>query len=256
MVPGDIAFHYNRAAIRAMTKVEKAAARSARPSAYPKVDPRDPDRGWTVRVEPIARHLYIASELVSKTLPRGTVLDKNGQVNRRYIFELTENEAFSLVALTHLAIPAEETAFGRPLDELISNADPTDSLAWAKARREQAALREHHLAGAAVARCALCDNELPAKLLVAAHIKPRRDCTDAERRDFANIAMLVCTLGCDALFEWGYVIVNSKGEIRPGLRAAQPAVRGAVDDLAGRKCSRFNARTAAHFAARAAAVGR
>lgn len=49
-------------------------------------------------------------------------------------------------------------------------------------------------------------------LLVAAHIKPRAECTDAERRDFPNNALPMCLFGCDALFERGLVLVN-KGKI-------------------------------------------
>jgi hypothetical protein len=254
MAPGDIVFHYNRAAIRATSRVEKAASRSNRPAAYPKVDPREPGRGWTVRVQVIRRGLCVDAKQVSAELPRGTVLDKNGQVNRRYIFELRGQEAAALANLAKTPLPTEDSVFGHPFDELVDKADPTDARTWARIRLEQAALRDHLLAGDEEGRCALCDAKLPSKLLIAAHIKPRRDCTNEERRNFDAIAMLLCSLGCDVLFEWGYVIVDEDGFVRPGAAATHPDLRRAVKRLDGRRCRRHDVRTASYFAVRAAAV--
>jgi hypothetical protein len=41
---------------------------------------------------------------------------------------------------------------------------------------------------------------VPRDLAVAAHIKRRADCSEEERPDVQNIAMVSCRLGCDALF--------------------------------------------------------
>jgi len=51
--------------------------------------------------------------------------------------------------------------------------------------------------------CSLCGQLLPVELLVAAHIKPRSECSRRERLDFENIVFGVCVLGCDALYEKG-----------------------------------------------------
>jgi hypothetical protein len=48
----------------------------------------------------------------------------------------------------------------------------------------------------------------PVDLLVAAHIKRRSLCSETERRDLHNVAMLACKFGCDALFEEGYWLVS------------------------------------------------
>ncbi|WBP92091.1 hypothetical protein [Kitasatospora cathayae] len=61
---------------------------------------------------------------------------------------------------------------------------------------------------------ALCGRALPATLLTAAHIKKHAVCTDDEKRDFANIAMLACSLGCDSLYERGYITVTDTGRIQ------------------------------------------
>jgi hypothetical protein len=82
------------------------------------------------------------------------------------------------------------------------------------ARREQDLLRgalglfrDHDMA------CALCRQVLPASLLVAAHIKPRSQCTPTERLDVQHIGMAACLLGCDALFERGLVAVSEHGSL-------------------------------------------
>lgn len=91
---------------------------------------------------------------------------------------------------------------------------PTDSFVIAVARREQAELRRALGLGKDVrtGRCGLCGRTFPAGLLVAAHIKRRSECSEDERRD-PNVAMLACTLGCDALFEVGYVSVAGRGRV-------------------------------------------
>ncbi|MGW0699234.1 hypothetical protein ACWD0A_07850 [Streptomyces sp. NPDC002867] len=80
-------------------------------------------------------------------------------------------------------------------------------------RGEQAALKRRLLPGT-TSECALCGRELPGTFLVGAHIKKRSMCTDAEKRDLVNIAMLACTFGCDALYEHGYVTVTPGGSIQ------------------------------------------
>lgn len=81
-------------------------------------------------------------------------------------------------------------------------------------RKEQQRLRKHLLGGKDHGSCFLCGEVLPGELLVAAHIKKRSKCTDAEKRDHANVVPM-CLLGCDALFERGHVaLVNNKIDIR------------------------------------------
>ena len=83
--------------------------------------------------------------------------------------------------------------------------------AWQRA--EQSALREMLLHGAPVGRCELCGRKMDSRLLVAAHIKKRSQCTDAEKRDLANIGMLNCKFGCDELYERGFVTVAEDWKI-------------------------------------------
>lgn len=109
----------------------------------------------------------------------------------------------------------------------------TDRVGSVTLRREQSALRAHLLKDRAHAPCLLCGRELPSALLVAAHIVPRRDLSHEQRLDFPAVAFLACSLGCDALFEHGYLTVDENGRVAPG-RDATGDVFEAVAKLIGR----------------------
>lgn len=120
-------------------------------------------------------------------------------------------------------------------DLLADDGSSLDAESFSRRRREQAALRRQLFGGTTLAECALCGRSLPPALLRAAHIKRRADATDAERRNVANL-MPACALGCDELFERGYLTVAADGRIN--------LVDTGVDDLSvfttrlrGRKAS-------------------
>lgn len=91
-------------------------------------------------------------------------------------------------------------------------AGPTDETRSTTGRREHRALKRHLVRiGGGV--CGLCGSTLPPDFLIAAHIKKRSFCSEDERKDFDNVGMLACFLGCDSLFEHGYVAVDTGGDI-------------------------------------------
>ena len=114
------------------------------------------------------------------------------------------------------------------------------------ARAEQAELRRRLLSLDNC--CALCARRLPSELLVAAHIKKRSLCTDSERRDLDNIAMLACALGCDIGFELGVLIVAETGDVE--LNAASPyaALATHFSLPVGKTCRAFRPATSTYFA--------
>lgn len=155
----------------------------------------------------------------------------------------------------HPLVPAEpEGLLGRPAS--FWEGGTTDRQTLSTIRREQAYLRQHLLQQRAAAPCAICGEVLPARLLIAGHIKPRNKCTEKERTDFAATAMLVCALGCDVLFEWGYIVVGPSGRIRPGRPAETQELERAVDQLIGGICTAHNESTAANFQAHRALIER
>jgi hypothetical protein len=128
-----------------------------------------------------------------------------------------------------------------PTDDEVAN-DPhfgeLDVLAQVKVRTEQAKLRRLLAGDRTTAECALCGEAFPMEFLVAAHIKKRAVCTDTERRDLGNIAMLACGFGCDVLYESGWITVDREGVVRAHLPADVPdgGLRDRLRKLAGRTC--------------------
>ena len=125
--------------------------------------------------------------------------------------------------------------------------EDTDRVVLARARTEQVRLRDFLLQGRTEAPCDLCGRLLDRELLVAAHIAPRRNLDHAERMEFERIAMIACQLGCDRLFELGYLTVADDGTVSPLPTGG--ALTPVLDELAGRRCSAYNAYTAPAFTA-------
>ncbi len=88
----------------------------------------------------------------------------------------------------------------------------TDAVRQVKARLEQAALRRRLIGSNVTSTCVICGRTLPSKLMHVAHIKRRSECSTSERLNLANV-MLACTLGCDSLFEHGFVAVANDGVV-------------------------------------------
>jgi len=133
-------------------------------------------------------------------------------------------------------------------------AGQTDQVIFGKARREQKLLRGALGIGKgnprALAACAICGARLPEQLLVAAHIKPRRECSEEERKDLPHIAMPACLLGCDALYERGLISVAEGGIIditqRPG--AGSEELLRVLHRLKGKRTAAWSERRAEYFA--------
>lgn len=125
---------------------------------------------------------------------------------------------------------------------------PLDGRRLAKVRKEQQFLRTYLFRRKAVGTCGLCGRDFPVELLVAAHIKPRSRCTDSERRDYKNLVMPMCKLGCDDLYEHGYIAVDSHGTVT--IRKASPlsaAVMQHLQLLQGRECKYWSSSTEPYF---------
>ncbi len=107
-----------------------------------------------------------------------------------------------------------------PVAERAGGADALrDRKVESLARVEQGYLRQLLFGDRDVARCAICGNEYPIDLLVAGHIKRRSACSIRERKDARHVVMPVCKLGCDELFERGYVSVDDNGRVASSTRA-------------------------------------
>lgn len=104
-----------------------------------------------------------------------------------------------------------------------------------KRRTEQTFLRAQLLNGAAFGKCVICSEELPENLLVAAHIKKRSFCTREEKLDFGSIAALMCKLGCDDLYEKGYIYVHKASVCKNPKISSTTFLNKAISQLVGKK---------------------
>jgi hypothetical protein len=98
------------------------------------------------------------------------------------------------------------------------------------------------------ADCSLCGQRLPVSLLVAAHIKPRSECSRRERLDAANVVFAICVLGCDALYERGLIAVGQRGRIHVASVIESRIVKKLLGGrYSHRKCSAWNEINAKYF---------
>lgn len=116
-------------------------------------------------------------------------------------------------------------------------------------RREQRYLRKLIFKGEKVYKCGICGGTYPVDLLVTAHIKRREDCTKGERLDVKNIAMPMCKLGCDDLYEKGYILVEDGIITENKAKKNTLRVENYLQQIVGRKCEYWNADTAKYFEA-------
>lgn len=111
-------------------------------------------------------------------------------------------------------VSSKDKSYNRNFRTALETLTETDSLyKSAISRKEQASLRVHLFGNKKKIGCALCHKVLPVNLMIAAHIKPRRYCSHNERVDL-NIVMPACKIGCDDLFEKGYLMVGKDGFIK------------------------------------------
>ncbi len=246
---GDVVFNYFGPYIRAVSAVSEEWQDAPRPDGYEQ-PPGEGIEGWLVRTTPLAEGLRVHRERAADITADGAPgpLNAAGKPHRRYVSALSGEEGQAL--LEECGVTAPQTSAGslRGLPASAWGADEPDDQTLTTIRLEQAYLRKNLLRGRLKAPCALCGEELPARLLVAGCIKPRSHCSEEERRDYAGCAMLTCALGCDALYEWGYVVVDSSGRIQGGQAAETGRVENAVARLVGRNCTAFNDQTTECFA--------
>lgn len=143
----------------------------------------------------------------------------------------------------------EQQQFRTAVETAIANIDATDAPQVAAARVEQGYLRKHLFKDGVLGRCCMCGRDLPVDLLVASHIKKRSECAREERLDYQHIVAPMCLLGCDAVFERGYVVVNDKGlivrgRVEVGTAALDSKLAGMVD----RQCTGWTPSSAKYFA--------
>lgn len=111
-----------------------------------------------------------------------------------------------------------------------------DTVTQGTSRREQSYLRSRLFKSKKQEKCSICGEEFPVDLLVAAHIKRRADCTKEERLDIDNVVLPMCKMGCDDLYEKGYIFVE-RGFVKVNKnKHLTPRLESYLNKIEGIKC--------------------
>jgi len=145
-----------------------------------------------------------------------------------------------------------DTVFGRlptqAISQVIQSVDGIqnlDRVSTSISRGEQGVLRNSLLGDSVSGVCGICGHEYPVSFLIAAHIKKRSDCTDTEKRDIPSIAMPMCLMGCDALYEAGYVTIENR--LVKTVATANDSLQLILNNLSGNICSYWTAEREQYF---------
>jgi hypothetical protein len=125
--------------------------------------------------------------------------------------------------------------------------EKTETETITKTRLEQSFLKKLLFKRKITGTCACCKKELPIAYLWASHIKKRSHCTLQERKD-QNIVIPLCKLGCDELFEKGYISVNAAGFFH-GLNKKPTSIdlEKYIQSVNNQPCSYHNPGTSGYF---------
>ena len=220
---------------------------------------------WSVNADGKTwEYIYFLDELQEIDLP---IINFNNALGYKpnYIvqgFNVLENEKAEAVAnllgeTEHtLDITIEDTGIDA-IQMQLNALEKTDLPSSSKARQESQIFRKYLFGKTRTHACDLCSKELPTRLLVSAHIKPRADCTDVEKRDL-NVVFRACTLGCDELFEKSYLIVQSNGMISgtENLDKSTVALKQYASQIIGKICTAFSESNKQYFEWRATHIKR
>jgi hypothetical protein len=255
--PGDVIINYADMQIRAVS----TALSGARPAANPHVGLTELEwekdgREVKLRMQEleVPMHLSDIPEALRKGWKSyGTPFNVNGGVNQGYLFELPDEAGLWIMNQLSLVAEAGDDLSDDVPDACENDADAVivvgpDGDVVVKFRAEHGQLKNHLFGGKKESECALCGKLLPKGLLVTSHIKKRAECKPSERMD-KKVVMAACALGCDAVYERGYITVSPAGVIELGPRlAATDHLSTFVNDLVGKKVSAFTPHTAKYFA--------
>ena len=115
-----------------------------------------------------------------------------------------------------------------------------------KRRLEQAFLKDFLFGKATIGICGICNNNYPIAFLVAAHLQKRYLSSDEERKN-PNIVMPMCTLGCDALYEKGYITVKDGKVNRLKRYINSKTLDNYITSIVGNDCRYYSNETKPFF---------
>lgn len=172
-----------------------------------------------------------------------------GSAHDRSFYRYDEAQSTAIIDhfpnLDHDFMPAEVT-----LEEARQEIKTqlTDGTATRPTRLEHKYIVRHLFQNKLTSHCCICQNEYPRHLLVAAHIKKRAACSNQEKLDIENIAIAMCRLGCDPLFEHGYLSVRDGTVVKHPSREMTLATANYVETVLGKKVAGWGRKNRKYFA--------
>jgi hypothetical protein len=249
---GDIVFHFAKKMVRGISLVtgESRVAeirirdRGQWQDLGREIEVEAQDFDFTIDLDEIPLELRTGSESGIDT-----PFDKNGKVKQGYLFKLPQAGAQFLLTRLNLVNSEDERTLDNQVKELLGDfSGGTDKPITGTFRREQRALRQHLIGNKKSGECGICGRSLSSNLLVASHIKPRNECTEKERID-PSVVMLACVLGCDSLFDKGFIYIDKNGTIRvSGKSETYPDLSKFISPINGQVAKAYSERAKDYFA--------
>ena len=124
----------------------------------------------------------------------------------------------------------------------------TDSINKSSKRRNEQPLLREWILNKNETTCAICHKKIPNELIRAGHIIKRSQINNEDIRKQLDIVMPLCILGCDALYENEFLIVDKEGIIKINTdREISEAFKNYLKEYEGKKCLSFNENTKNFF---------
>ncbi|MEG2816638.1 MAG: hypothetical protein RR907_03640 [Comamonas sp.] len=124
----------------------------------------------------------------------------------------------------------------------------TEGTANVSTRLEHKYIVRHLFQGKKAGYCCICHKEYPRHLLVAAHIKKRSACSMKEKLDIENIALPMCRLGCDSLFELGYISAREGVVVPHPSQEVAVGLKNYIDSVVGNPVKGWSHKHRKYFA--------
>jgi hypothetical protein len=194
-------------------------------------------------------HTYFVDEITPQAIPvselnRIVGYKVNNVVQGFTVLNEVQSDSildyFDLTSSTYVP-PVSEDEYNASLEGELDLPSTT------RRRKEQAFLKSKLFGKSTVSECCICGCTLPTAFLVTAHIKKRSVCNIEERKDFRNIVAPMCKLGCDEMYERGYIYID-EGIVRLNeSHLLTDDLKVACANLIGNSCSSWRTGTEGYF---------
>ncbi|MBX8574651.1 hypothetical protein [Pseudomonas cichorii] len=186
------------------------------------------------------RHLAIP-------FPEIQAVVQNQQRMAFFRYGATDSQAildqFSELSIGTNTPPVTLSEARREIDESME----TEGSASQSTRKEHRYIVDHLFGKRLTGICCICQGEYPRKLLVAAHIKKRAACEKKEKLDIEHIAAPMCKMGCDPLFEHGYISVRDGVVVKHPSLEMTSTIKHCVDQLVDKKIPIWSVKNSKYF---------